>query len=72
MAGRRQLLGAPVAAALEKRLERHVFLFGVLAREIDAIPSGVIREMMRLLELVRRPPHPKNPRRPRRSISPVA
>ena len=32
--GLRQLLGAPVAAALERRLEERVFLFGALDREV--------------------------------------
>lgn len=49
IAGLRQILGAPVAATLEKQLDQHVFLFGGLDREIKAIPPGVIREMQRLL-----------------------
>jgi hypothetical protein len=50
--GLRQALGAPVAAALERRLEERVFLFGGLDREVDAIPSGVIGEMKKLLMLL--------------------
>ena len=52
VAGLRQLLGAPVADALERRLEERVFLFGALDREIEAIPSGVIKEMSGLLKLL--------------------
>lgn len=51
IAGLRQSLGAPVGAALERRLEESVFMFGALDREIEAIPSGVINEMARLLHL---------------------
>jgi hypothetical protein len=46
----RQALGAPVAAALEKRLEENVFLLGGMDREVEGIPSGVIREVKRLLD----------------------
>lgn len=59
--GLRQALGAPVAAALEKRLEERVFLFGGLDREIDVIPSGVIREMAGLLELAQAAAAPDKP-----------
>lgn len=48
----RQLLGAPVAAALERRLDDRIFFFGGLDREIEAIPPGVIREMGRLLTIM--------------------
>jgi hypothetical protein len=61
VAGLRQLLGAPVAAALEKRLEERVFLFGGLDREIGAIPSGVIKEMGRLLGTLRDAALPEKP-----------
>lgn len=46
----RQVLGAPVAAALERRLEENVFLLGGMDREIEDIPSGVIRETKLLLD----------------------
>ncbi len=61
IAGLRQALGAPVAAALEKRLEERVFLFGGLDREIGDIPSEVIREMARLLELAQAAAAPSMP-----------
>jgi len=61
VAGLRQALGAPVAAALEKRLEERVFLFGGLDREIDAVPSGVIKEMARLLEVLQAAAAPEKP-----------
>jgi hypothetical protein len=50
--GLRQLLGAPVAAALERQLETHVFMIGGMDREIEAIPSGFIREMGELLSFL--------------------
>ena len=50
--GLRQLLGATVATALERRLEERVFLLGALDREIDKIPGGVLKEMGRLLALL--------------------
>ena len=53
IASLRQRLGASVAAALERRLDDRTFLFGALDRELDAIPSGVIGEMVRLLTLFR-------------------
>lgn len=53
IASLRQRLGAPVAAALERRLDERSFLFGALDRELDAIPSGVIAELARLLALFR-------------------
>jgi hypothetical protein len=37
--GLRQLLGASVAAGLERRMEERVFLLGGLDRELGAIPS---------------------------------
>jgi hypothetical protein len=49
VANLRQILGAPVASALERRLDENVFLLGGLDREIGAIPTGVVREMKRLL-----------------------
>ena len=52
VAGLRQLLGAPVAAALERRLEERVFLFGGLDREIETVPGGVIKELGRMLVLL--------------------
>lgn len=52
IAGLRPLLGASAATALEHRMEKHVFLLGALDREIDAIPSGVITEMGKLLQLL--------------------
>jgi len=61
IAGLRQLLGAPVAAALERRLEERVFLFGALDREIEAVPSGVIKEMGRLLTLLQSAATPEKP-----------
>ena len=57
----RQFLGAPVASALEKRLEGHVFLFGGLDREIGAIPSGVTKEMGRLLGVMQAAAEPEEP-----------
>jgi hypothetical protein len=59
IAGLRQLLGAPVANALERQLENHVFMFGGLDREIDVIPSGVIREMSRLLKILQAAAEPE-------------
>jgi len=59
IAGLRQFLGAPVASALEKRLEEHVFLFGGLDREIGVIPSGVIKEMSRLLGVMQAAAEPE-------------
>ena len=61
IAGLRQLLGAPVAAALERRLEERVFLFGALDREIEAVPSGVIKEMGRLLATLQSAAAPDKP-----------
>ena len=61
VAGLRQLLGAPVAAALERRLEECVFLFGGLDHEIETIPSGVIKEMSRLLILLQSAAMPEKP-----------
>jgi hypothetical protein len=52
VAGLRQLLGASVAASLERRMEERVFLLGGLDREIGAIPSGVIAEIRKLLLLL--------------------
>jgi hypothetical protein len=48
----RQILGAPVAAALEHRLREQIFLLGGLDREITEIPAGIIREMQRLFDLM--------------------
>ena len=59
--GLRRMLGVPVAAALEKRLESRVFMFGGLDREIDAIPSGIIREMGRLLKELQAASEPEKP-----------
>jgi hypothetical protein len=59
--GLRQLLGAPVAAAVERRLEERVFMFGALDREIDLIPTGVIKEMSRLLVLLQSAAEPEKP-----------
>ncbi len=53
MTSLRQRLGAPVATALERRLNERAFLFGALDRELDSIPSGVISEMGRLMNLFR-------------------
>jgi len=61
VAGLRQMLGAPVAAALERRLERHVFMFGALDREIQTIPPGVIRDMARLLTELQSAGEPEKP-----------
>jgi hypothetical protein len=61
IAGLRQMLGAPVAAALERRLEERVFLFGALDREIEDIPSGIIREMGRLLGVLQSAAAPERP-----------
>jgi len=61
VAALRQLLGAPIATALERRLDERVFLFGGLDREIDAIPSGVVREMGRLLTLLQAAAAPEKP-----------
>lgn len=61
VAGLRQLLGAPVAAALERRLDKRVFMFGALDREIDGIPPGVRKEMSRLLELLQSAAEPEAP-----------
>lgn len=59
VAGLRQLLGAPVAAALERRLEERVFMFGALDREIGDIPGGVLKEMRRLLVLLQSAAEPE-------------
>ncbi|MGA8610190.1 MAG: hypothetical protein WB760_00455 [Xanthobacteraceae bacterium] len=61
VAGLRQVLGAPVATALERRLEERAFLFGALDREIEAVPSGVIKEMSRLLVLLQSAAAPEKP-----------
>jgi hypothetical protein len=61
VAGLRQLLGAPVAAALERRLEERVFMFGALDREIGNIPAGVLKEMRRLLVLLQSAAKPESP-----------
>jgi len=61
VAGLRQTLGAPVATALERRLESRVFMFGALDREIQAIPSGVIRDMSRLLTELQSAAEPERP-----------
>jgi energy-coupling factor transporter ATP-binding protein EcfA2 len=61
VAGLRQLLGAPVAAALERRLEERVFMFGALDQEIDDMPPGVHREMRRFLELLQSAAEPDVP-----------
>jgi len=52
VAGLRQLLGAPVASALERRVEQQVFMLGGMDREIAKIPPGVIAEMGKLLTLL--------------------
>jgi hypothetical protein len=52
IAGLRPTLGASVAAALERQMERNVVLLGGLDREIDGIPPGVINEFRRLLALL--------------------
>ena len=49
VANLRQVLGATVASALEKRLDENVFLLGGMDREIETIPTGVLREVKRLL-----------------------
>ena len=61
LAGLRQLLGAPIAAALERRLEERAFMFGALDWEIDRIPSGVLKEMKRLLTLLQSAAEPEKP-----------
>jgi hypothetical protein len=61
VAGLRQLLGPPVAAALERRLEERVFMFGALDREIGDIPGGVLKEMRRLLVLLQSAAEPEAP-----------
>jgi hypothetical protein len=61
IAGLRQLLGAPIANALERRLEERVFMLGGLDREIEAIPPGVIREMTSLLTLLQAAAAPEKP-----------
>jgi hypothetical protein len=61
VAGLRQSLGAPVGAALERRLEESVFMFGALDREIEAIPSGVVKEMSQLLLLLQSAAEPEKP-----------
>ena len=50
----RQILGAPVAAALERRLSEEVYLLGGLDRDIRSIPKGITNEMRRLLEFIQR------------------
>jgi energy-coupling factor transporter ATP-binding protein EcfA2 len=57
----RQTLGAPVGAALERRLVESVFMFGGLDREIEAIPHGVVKEMGRLLQLLQSAAEPEEP-----------
>lgn len=57
----RQVLGAPVALALERQLERNVFFLGGLDREIEAIPSGVIGELRKLLGLMQTAAEPEAP-----------
>jgi hypothetical protein len=57
----RQLLGVPVATALERRLEDRVFFFGGLDREIEAIPPGIVREMGRMLVLLQSAAAPEKP-----------
>lgn len=57
----RRVLGAPVALVLERQLEQNVFFLGGLDREIDAIPSGVIGELRKLLELMRSAAEPEAP-----------
>ena len=61
VAGLRQLLGAPVAAALERRLEERAFMFGALDREIEDIPTGVLKQMRRLLVLLQSAAEPEAP-----------
>jgi hypothetical protein len=61
VAGLRQALGAPVATALEKRLVERAFLLGGLDREIKDLPTGVIGEMTRLLELLQAAAAPEKP-----------
>lgn len=56
-----QSLGAPVAAALERRLEQRVFLLGGLDRETVAIPRGVVTEMRHLLDLLQAAAAPEKP-----------
>jgi len=53
MTSLRQRLGTPVATSLERRLNERAFLFGALDRELESIPSGVISEMRRLMQLFR-------------------
>lgn len=54
-------LGAPVGAALERRLEEAVYMFGALDREIEGIPLGVINELTRLLTLLQSAAEPEKP-----------
>jgi hypothetical protein len=61
VAGLRQLLGAPVATALERAMERNVFFLGGLDREIGAIPSGVIGELKKLLMTLQAAAEPAAP-----------
>lgn len=61
VAGLRQLLGAPIAAALERQLEECAFMFGALDREMEAIPAGVLKEMGRLLASLQSAAEPEEP-----------
>jgi hypothetical protein len=57
----RQILGAPVAAAVEHRLKEQLFLLGGLDREINVIPTGVVRELERLFALMKASAQPDTP-----------
>jgi energy-coupling factor transporter ATP-binding protein EcfA2 len=61
LASLRQALGAPVAAALERKLSERVFLLGALDRETDAIPPGILKEMARFLTLLQGSAAPEKP-----------
>lgn len=45
----KQSVGVPVASMLEDQIESHAFYLGGLDREIDKIPSGYQKEIVRLL-----------------------
>jgi len=57
----RQAVGAPVAAMLEEQIESNSFFLGALNKEMRRIPSGVVSQLKRLLEVLQASAKPANP-----------
>lgn len=57
----RQTLGAPVAVALERQLEQHVFWLGGLDKELEFVQDYYVGELRKLLELMQAAVEPEPP-----------